>query len=52
MSSKDKVQEKAEAVLAELHDKIEKFKEKVDKLCNDTGCFEIKKKDKLSKEER
>ena len=38
MDHKSKVQEKVELVLADLEAKINKLKEKVEKLCESTAC--------------
>jgi len=52
MDSKKKLQEEVEVVLRTLHQTIDSLKEKVDKLCESTGCFghspvtESSKKDK------
>ena len=40
MDPKDKVQERVELVLADLEAKINKLKEKVEKLCESTNCFD------------
>tara|TARA_R110002110_G_scaffold60036_1_gene169396 strand:- start:404 stop:571 length:168 start_codon:yes stop_codon:yes gene_type:complete len=40
MDPKNKVQEKVELVLADLEAKINQLKEKVEKLCESTDCFE------------
>ena len=37
MNSKGAIQEKVEVVLADLHAKIDKLKEKVEKLCENTA---------------
>jgi hypothetical protein len=39
MDPKRTVQEKAELILADLEAKINKLKEKVEKLCESTDCF-------------
>jgi hypothetical protein len=40
MDPKNKVHKKVELVLAEIEAKINKLKEKVEKLCESTDCFE------------
>jgi hypothetical protein len=40
MDPKRTVQEKAELILADLEAKINKLKEKVEKLCESTNCFD------------
>ncbi len=41
MDSKKNIKEEVELALKNLHQKIDSLKEKVDKLCETTGCFEI-----------
>tara|TARA_R100001132_G_C3191323_1_gene43101 strand:+ start:226 stop:396 length:171 start_codon:yes stop_codon:yes gene_type:complete len=40
MNPKNTIQEKVELILADLHAKIDQLKEKVEKLCESTDCFE------------
>ena len=40
MDSKKNIKEEVESVLKGLHQKIDFLKEKVEKLCETTGCFE------------
>ena len=41
MDSKKTIKEEVELALQNLHQKIDSLKEKVDKLCETTGCFEV-----------
>lgn len=40
MDSKDEIQKSVAEVLQTLHQKIDSIKEKVEKLCESTECFE------------
>jgi len=40
MDAKDKAQHTVESILAELHAKIDTLKERVEKLCENTDCFD------------
>ena len=39
MDSKKKVKDEVELALMNLHQKLDSLKEKVDKLCESSGCF-------------
>jgi|TARA_R110000765_G_scaffold326160_1_gene417542 hypothetical protein len=39
MDSKEKIKKDVELALRTLHQTIDSLKEKVDKLCESTGCF-------------
>ena len=40
MDAKDKAHHTVESILAELHAKIDTLKERVEKLCENTDCFD------------
>lgn len=42
MDSKKNLKEEVELALMNLHEKIDFLKEKVDELCETSGCFKIK----------
>ena len=39
VDSKEKLKKEVESALIILHEKIDSLKEKVDKLCESSGCF-------------
>tara|TARA_R110000824_G_scaffold24661_1_gene86600 strand:- start:377 stop:538 length:162 start_codon:yes stop_codon:yes gene_type:complete len=41
MDSKEKMQKDVESALRTLHQTIDSLKEKVDKLCESSGCFNV-----------
>ena len=45
MDPKDDLKDDVRAVLRKLHQKLDSLKEKVDKLCETTNCFESPESD-------
>tara|TARA_R110002020_G_scaffold56722_1_gene156713 strand:- start:29 stop:190 length:162 start_codon:yes stop_codon:yes gene_type:complete len=53
MDSKKKLQKDVELALRMLHQTIDSLKEKVDKLCESSGCFDaVAPPDKSKKDEK
>jgi len=52
MDSKKKVKNDVELALRSLHATLDSLKEKVDKLCESSGCFETVAKPNTSKKKK